>query len=1730
MSIQASATIKKVPAWLSFFAMFWLFILALTPMFTALAADSSFPEFSSQTKAASPLKADDLQQMATELKYLDEVLTSSVLSFAFSGDEKWLVRYNEHEPLLSQLLATLMKQASPQDKERISLINTANNQLVTIESDAIAKVKSGQKQAALALINDEQYRQFKQAYMDACLAYIDVIQQREAKASLDRKLDYNGDALVLTDEEQQWVKNNIVNVGVEHFPPFLFLKPDGGIGGLSGAILAEISTLTGLQYEVTFGPWSQLLAQFEEGSVDLLPDVYYQEDRLQYGSFSVPYYVIQEMIFVLGENVHLNEPDDLATGTIAVPKAYSSIDLLKGMYPDISIIETENTDESINAVLEGRADALVDAQLVVEDRLRSSNINTLRVIENKILPSSSIHIFTTNREPILQSIIQKALEKIEIKKVIDRDRELLDASGVSDINITPIATDTQTYYWAAGAVIILLIVSASISALVLRNDEQALVAKFSSPRFKRSVIGSLLLIALIMFVIAALVLKKAEQTINDNLSYNLNTLLNSTHNRLNSWIQNEFVDLNVLSQNTELVNLVEQLLVIPPSKEALLTTPAQAQIRQFFAARANEFGSEGFFIISPEMISLASKRDENVGTINFIHQEKPELLASVLSGKSAFIPPIRSDVQLTDQSNNSKKLPPTMFIAAPIFNAGGKVIAVITRRIDPSDEFSAIFSAGFIGKSGETYAFSNEGLLLSKVRFENQLKSVGLVAEDETALLNIRIANPGKNILSESFTPEEVASWPLTEMAQSATGGFSNANFEGYNDYRGLSVVGTWLWDDALQLGIAAEMDHKESFELLQIFKYTIIGMLAFSLVVIFGGTLFTLSMGTKATRSLSRSHNELESIVASRTAELQHTMKRISTIIDNASDGIVVINASGTVEEFSPSAENMFGYQRDEILGKDITLIMEKPFHHAASQELSTGTQFVIEQKGKRKDGSEFDIGIAVGDARLDNLHIFTGMVRDITLKKEQELALEKAKTSAEEATQAKSDFLANMSHEIRTPMNAIIGMSYLALQTRLDEKQIDYVNKIHSSANSLLGIINDILDFSKIEAGKLTLEQAPFNLQETLEHLVQIISFKSQQKGLELLIDLANDVPLGLKGDSLRLAQILINLANNAIKFTDEGSIIIKIRANTQSDTHAQLQFSVTDTGIGMNEEQLGRLFQSFSQADASTTRKYGGTGLGLTISKSLAEMMGGEIWVESEPNKGSTFSFTANFTIAKDAVITESSAPDLKHLRILIVDDSEAAREILVNIANSLEISTTCVSNAKAAITELEESSARNKTIDVMLCDWQMPGIDGLDLAGMIRTSNNLSIQPKIIMITAYDKDEMVDAAQGIDINGFLTKPLNASSLVDALMNALGTARKSKSLKTLGKINVSPTEKIQGAHVLLVEDNEINQQIAVELLQMAKLHVDVADNGQIAVDKLKTKSYDAVLMDIQMPVMDGYQATQAIRNELDMQDLPILAMTANAMAGDREKCLAAGMNDHLTKPIDPNEVYERLAHWIKPDVNRVVFNAQSQPSQEVKQPIPDIEGLDTKNALLRMGGNTELFIKLLDKFTKTQANAVDEIKHAIDKNQCKDAERIAHTLKGVAANIGATKLAAAAKEVEHALSLENTDIAALLKQTSTELAQTITNINAASVENTAAETSCHQASAEEIATQLQQLFEEIEDFDANAQETWRTLSSGLGSSVDDSLKAKIKDALDNYDFDQAEQLLQNISANIS
>jgi two-component system, sensor histidine kinase and response regulator len=675
--------------------------------------------------------------------------------------------------------------------------------------------------------------------------------------------------------------------------------------------------------------------------------------------------------------------------------------------------------------------------------------------------------------------------------------------------------------------------------------------------------------------------------------------------------------------------------------------------------------------------------------------------------------------------------------------------------------------------------------------------------------------------------------------------------------------------------------------------------------------------------------------------------------------------------------------------------------------------------------------LGHVVKDANGKPTDIY-GVTQDITEFKRLETELRLTMQKADDATKAKSAFLANMSHEIRTPMNAIIGLSHLALRTPLNPKQRDYVSKVHNAGASLLTIINDILDFSKIEADKLDIETTDFQLDEVISTLTTLTAQKAHDKGLEFLIHVAPAIPEQLLGDPLRLGQILTNFVNNAIKFTERGEIGLNIDLLERTGEKVQLKFSVRDTGIGMTRDQAAKLFQPFSQADMSTTRKHGGTGLGLSISRKLAELMGGRIWLESEPGVGSTFNFTIWLGVGSATGSGKIIPEKLSRLRVLIVDDNAVAREILQQPLSAVASRVDTIATGKEAIAAVQQHDATDP-YDIVFIDWRMPGMDGLQTSRHIKSDETLTHPPAIVLVTAFGREEVREEAERLQLNGFLVKPVTKSMIVDTLVNVFAHEGEAASVTTEGE----QATRLRGARILLTEDNDINQQIAIELLEGTGATVTVANNGREAVEILSNgpqpPPFDVVLMDLQMPEMDGYQATAKLRSDARFAALPIIAMTAHATIEERQRCLAFGMNDHISKPIDPSALFETVARYYRsaPGTSGSVpaMAKSSDPvvktagipmaeSRADEMEIPTVEGLDSAEGLLRVAGNRKLYLKLLRQFSAQQSDAPVQITELLKVGDRPAAERKAHTVKGVAGNLGVKTVQLAAGELEKAI----------------------------------------------------------------------------------------------------------------
>ncbi|WP_079435468.1 response regulator [Zoogloea sp. LCSB751] len=762
------------------------------------------------------------------------------------------------------------------------------------------------------------------------------------------------------------------------------------------------------------------------------------------------------------------------------------------------------------------------------------------------------------------------------------------------------------------------------------------------------------------------------------------------------------------------------------------------------------------------------------------------------------------------------------------------------------------------------------------------------------------------------------------------------------------------------------------------------------------------------------------EDITAEREAAdmLRLAYAEQQAIFEAATSGMALI-VDRTLQRGNRQLHDMFGWPPGAMLGRPtrIWYVDEAAWQIGGEPyaQIWRGETHRREQQLMRRDGSLFWARLTARAVDVnDHARGSVWIIDDISAERDAIDAMRQATAMAEEAARMKSDFLANMSHEIRTPMNAIVGMAYLALRTELTPRQRDYLEKIQGSSQHLLGIINDILDISKIEAGKLVIERTDFELERVLDSVSSLIADKIASKGLELIVDVADEVPGSLVGDPLRLGQILVNYANNAVKFTERGEVAIRVRLAEAGRDDVLLRFEVRDTGIGLSGEQRARLFRSFEQADSSTTRKYGGTGLGLVISKRLAELMGGEVGVDSTPEVGSTFWFTARLGRGTAVVRRLLPGADLRGRRMLVVDDNANARDVISEMLRRMAFSVHAVGSGPAALAELGRAAATGSPYEVIFLDWQMPGMDGIVTAEEIRRLS-LDPPPRLVMVTAYGRDELMKAAEEAGIRDVLIKPVGASLLFDTVMRTLGSDRGLGARSAPeAAIPVEPGP-LRGARVLLVEDNELNQEVASEMLLQVGLQVDVADNGRIAVDKAAGGRYDLILMDVQMPVMDGLTATREIRRLPACATTPIVAMTANAMAGDRERCLEAGMNDHVAKPIDPEALWATLMRWIAlPGTGPGALPAVAGAAL----PLGAIAGLDVAAGLHHALGREALYLSQLDKFVKGQQDFPGRLADALQAQDWSTATRLAHTLKGVAAQIGAHELAAGAAELEQAL----------------------------------------------------------------------------------------------------------------
>ena len=864
----------------------------------------------------------------------------------------------------------------------------------------------------------------------------------------------------------------------------------------------------------------------------------------------------------------------------------------------------------------------------------------------------------------------------------------------------------------------------------------------------------------------------------------------------------------------------------------------------------------------------------------------------------------------------------------------------------------------------------------------------------------------------------------------------------------------------------------------------------------------------------------------------LQDSERLFRSIFENAPVGISLYNFA-TAQYFTNSAlhemldcahEDLSCVKKwDEMVHPDDRAWSARRYSELLEGKLDKDE---YEQRFIRRDGCTVtaDGSFSVLRDATGNPQYLLNMTKDITDRKQAEADLLEAKEEAVAATKAKSDFLANMSHEIRTPMNAVLGMTHLALKTELTAKQRDYLTKTNVAAQALLGIINDILDFSKIEAGKMDVENTEFRLDRVLEDLSAVVCQKARDKDLEFLIASPQNLPANLIGDPLRLGQILINLVNNAIKFTERGEVMVTVALEEQLAERVKVRFSVRDSGIGMTPEQSAKLFQAFSQADTSTTRKYGGTGLGLSISKRLVEMMEGDIWAESEVGAGSIFHFTAWFGIGSEDK-RKRFIPDLAGIRALVVDDNTQAREVLTETLRVFALRADSVSSGEDAVREIAAADSLDP-YRLVLMDWHMPGMDGLQASRIIKRNDRLKHIPKVVLVTSFGQGDVGPQAEEIGIDSYLLKPVNQSLLYDTLVELFGFAEPEDS-RSRARKDEGTVHDATGIRVLLVEDNEMNQQIATELLESAGAIVTLANHGGEAVKMLtegdRATAFDVVLMDLQMPEMDGFTATKLLRSDPRLQKFPIIAMTAHAFVEERQRCLDAGMNDHVSKPIDPDNLFSTLMRWAKPRPKQATEPEASfvpvKASDEVV--LPDIAGIKIADGLKRVAGNGRLYRDLLGQFAATECNAAAQISTALESGDLKLAERIAHTVKGIAGNLGITEVQTLAQKLEIAIRDREERILTLLVEFASGMTAQVHSIEDALCPSTSApqvEVRTVPFNAEAAAGAIARLRTLLEASDGNAEDSFRSLQGAVSGVVDKLYLDDLSESIKKFDFDSA------------
>lgn len=1202
------------------------------------------------------------------------------------------------------------------------------------------------------------------------------------------------DNVELTATEKAWIATHPkITFGIdEDWAPLIIRNPDGTFTGIDGDTVRRLNEILGTHISFVTGKWSMLVAQLKNKEIDGVSSSAVHDERRDFANFTDSYTSYKKYIYIRNSNPeNIYTAADLNGKRVIYQKGNLFDQKALNLYTGVIAIPKVSDQQKVEAVLAGEADGFIGG-ITTDYFLQKSGIIHFKPV--LVLEGNLDLVFSIRKDwPELVSILNKGLKNIPASERLQtKNRYLSDLIKQLDSSYAAekIQDSSQLNIILALTVLTLSIFIGLVVLMARASREEMLSRRFGSRGFRRSVITAEAVLAIVIVILAWWALEYNRRQLAASRQAELETILQTTRERLYAWVETQKLLLKGQAEHSEIAVIVERLLAVTPDADSLRKSPELSAARNFHRKHFNFLTTRGFFIINPARISIGSMRDSNLGVVNLIAAQRPDLLDRVFHGETVFIPPIQSDVPLGMIHNNAAALEPTIFVATPIYNRHRKVIAVLAVRLDPAQQFSQVFNFGRIGSSGESYAFDKTGRLLSNSRFNDELIQIGLIRPGQSSPLNILLKDPGGNLVDGYRSPLPRDALPLTRMAASAVSGVSGVDMVGYRDYRGVSVVGTWFWDNTLNLGMATEIDLNEAFAAYYIMRWTVLGLLGMVLSIAIGGTMFTLFLGERASRVLRFSRDELEEKVHERTIDLekeiqdrkeaeqmlQEQKQKLSGLYELSPLGIALTDMQGAYLDFNESFRAICGYTADELKYLDCWTLTPEEYsvQEAAQLEVlnATGRYGPYEKEYRRKDGSRIPIRLNGVLVKGKNGQTFIwSIVEDITKQKQYEAELKLARDAADSANQAKSQFLSSMSHELRTPLNAILGFAQLfEYKKELSPDLQDNAKEIFKAGKHLLFLVNEVLDLARIESGDLQLSLDAVALAEILSECHKIITPLAISSGIALDFRNHQCDSLYIKGDYTRLKQVFLNLLSNAVKYNRQNGRVSLECFIKENDI---VRIHVSDTGMGISADKLKNLFQPFNRLGA----EFGsieGTGIGLVITKELVEMMDGTIGVNSVSGEGTTF--WIDFKLATpplaaghgpgDAKITVAESARLQNIKshavILIAEDNVSNQTVLQQQMAVLGFRADIVENGAKAWELIT-----NGNYDLLLTDIHMPQMDGYELTDRIREAERASGKHlPIIALTAnaMSVDEKRCMEHGMD--AYISKPVS----IDVLQSVL------------------------------------------------------------------------------------------------------------------------------------------------------------------------------------------------------------------------------------------------------------------------------------------------------------------------------------------------------------------------